>query len=121
MVDISRLGDLQDIEKVRVDRRFAPADLDDLGPTFGLQEPIEYLLHLDHAQVIAGASISEAGGAIQIASGGDLDQAHASMLLMLGAKAAVEGTPLFDIHRKVERDGPWPVVLERIQVPASVG
>ena len=103
VADVARLRRLDHLEQVRVDRRLAARELDDLRVALELDEAVEHPLDLGQGQVEAGAGVGEADRAIEVARAVDLDQGEAGVLAMLGADPAVERAALEDLGRDAGR------------------
>ena len=69
---------------------------------------------------MAGAGISKAGRASQIAAGGYLDDTDTGVLLVLGTQAAIKGAALFHGGGEFVGDSPRLVVFQRVQIPARI-
>jgi hypothetical protein len=82
---------IENLFELRMDRRFAPRQLQHFGPTLHLHEPIDCLLHLLERKVFAPrAACRVAHRALEIAGRRDLNQTDARVLFVLGAQAAIE-------------------------------
>src|SRR5687768_8856883 len=103
-----------------MDGWLAAGELDHLRVALGLQQTVEDALDLLQRQAEAGPSVGEAERALHVASRVDLDDAEASVLLVLRAEPAVVGAAAFDLRAERERDGAGLVELGRGQVGLGV-
>ena len=91
-------------EELGVDRRLAAGELQHLGAALDLDQPVDRAAALLEAQMLAARP---AGGvahrAVEVARRGDLDQADAGVLLVLGAQAAVVGAALLRLDAELAR------------------
>src|SRR5947207_7253151 len=96
-------------------RRLPTRELNDLRLTLGLDKPVEHELNLLARELEPGlgevrAGVREAQRAIHVAGGVHLDERQAGVLLVLRAETAVQGTPVPDLGRELERQRPRLVV-----------
>ncbi len=103
-----------------MDRGFATGELDELRVALGLDEVVQDVLDILERQVEARACVGEAKRTGHVAGAVDLDDAHAGMLLVVRAEAAVVGAALGDLGRKGERDGARLVELRRRRVGLGI-
>ena len=83
-----------------------------MGIALGGHELIQNVLDFFQCEVKAGARIGEAQRAIHVAGAVDLDDAHAGVLLVVRAQAAVVGTPVFDLGGELEGNSARLVILD---------
>ena len=119
--DASRLRRRDEIEDLRMDRRFAAAELDDFRIPFQLDQAIEHPLHLGQRQIEALPRVREADRAIEVAPGVDLDQRDADVLLVLRTETAIPRTPFANLGAPAERDAARLVEARRCDVCLGVG
>ena len=78
-------------DKIRVQRRLAAGELQDVRDALQLHVAVDHAAVGGEVDVLAaGAGLGEAHRALQVAAGRDLDQGDAGVLFVLGAEAAVE-------------------------------
>ncbi len=78
--------------------------MDDLGKSFGGDQVIQDRLNLFQGEVEAGPGVGVAEGAIHVAGAVHLDDAHAGVLLVIGAQAAIVRAAVYDFRRVFQRD-----------------
>ena len=112
--DITRLGGCQDSQNLRVDGRFAAANLNDFRLAFSFQKTIKNRLYLCQAQVISGTRVSKAGRTRKVAASGDFNKTDTGVLLVLRTQTAIKGAALFHGSGKSARCSSLFVILERV-------
>ncbi len=97
-----------DVEDLRVQRRLAAGDLQQVGLPFALDQQIEHGLDLREAarSRLGRRGAGEAGRAFEVAMLVDLDQGQAAVLLVVGTEPAIVGAPLVDAGMEFERHIP---------------
>ena len=104
--DIDRLGAgvFENLEELGMDRRLAAGKLQHFGPRFDLHEPIDGpAAFVDRQMLLARPASRITNRASQIASRRDLDQPDARVLLVLGAKSAIQRAALIRLDAKQRR------------------
>jgi hypothetical protein len=100
---------VENLEKLRMNRRLAAADLHDVRLLFVAHHAIEHELHLLHRPVRLPVRprLRVADRAGEVARIGDLHQRQATVLLVIGAKPAIVRAPVADrrveLHRQLAR------------------
>ena len=91
VADRLRLGELQDVEDLRMDGRLAAADLHEIGQALALDQRLQHGVDLGEAAILGarGRGLGEAHRAGEIAFLVDLDQRETGMLLVIGTQAAI--------------------------------
>ena len=114
-------GHLHHIEDTRMYGWLAPAELYHLRLAFQFHEAVQHRLHLGQAQVISGAGIGEADGAVQVAGRIHLDDGQAGMLLMLRTEPTVQGAPLLHLGAELLGDSARLIEFQGIDIHLGVG
>jgi hypothetical protein len=79
--------------------------LDDLGESLGGDQVIQDRLHLFQGEIEAGSSVGVTEGAVHVAGAVHLDDAHAGVLLVIGAQPAIVRAAVHNLRRVLQRDG----------------
>ena len=102
VLDRPCLGEVEDLEKFGMNRRFAPADLHHIRLAFISHHAIQHEFNLIQRTMCQSLrrAFAVADRAGEIALVGHFNQRKARVLLVIGAEAAVVGAAVFD--RRVE-------------------
>src|SRR5262249_47549951 len=94
-----------DVEDLRMQRRLAAGELQQVRLALALDQEIEHALDLREAPGAGerGRGAREAGGAREVAVLVHLQDREAAVLLVIGAEAAVVGAALVDSRVELER------------------
>src|SRR5258708_9601938 len=96
-----------------MDGWFAAGELHDLGSTFGSNKVVQHLFDFFHGQTEARAGFRKTQRAIHIANAIHFDDAQTSVLLVVGAQAAIVRTSVLYLAASLQRNG------SRLVVPAQ--
>src|SRR5690349_25017653 len=97
MADRARAHSVKNFEEIRMERRLAAGDLDEVGLAFAFDQGVEHLLDLRKRRERGARrrGFGKADRAGQVAVFGGLDQREARMLLVVAAESAVIGAAIF--------------------------
>src|SRR5258708_40302211 len=93
-----------------MDGWFAAGELHDLGSTFGSNKVVRHRFDFFHGQTEARAGFRKTQRAIHIANAIHFDDAQTSVLLVIGAQAAIVRTSVLYLAASLQRNGSWLVV-----------
>ena len=105
LADAPVIGGLDHFGQLRVDCRFAAAELDDFRVALNFDKAVEHGLHLLQGQVVSDAGVGEAHGAVEVAGGVHLDEAEANVLFVLRAEAAIQRATIFYLSAEIQGNG----------------